>query len=366
MLNWRIRLLSAAACCWRSTMTAVSPRTSTEDSSSVIRGTRVDWGFTLFLGTLGLLLLSVGNAYAFALFGDPPTIPDVQQELEAAARWPSLDGQTVLLNVASMPGFGAALGTTPEEIAAANQVVADAFAALASPELQFNVSLEDSGVAGFDAGGPAAGFDIDVFAVPGSHPLLIGTGFFGIADLSTESVPSRLLTNGQSFAGFNITGADVYLNIDAVLPLKTGIIAIDSAAIQRLLMHEIGHTLGLGHPNNNNPFTVAANLDTDNDPLNPMVFDPVDPFADLMVSAFPHNEAVMSNRPCGEPPVLPCAALLLPPQNDDLAGLKALYPTAPSIPAVPALSHFGLLLLALLLAGTASLRVGRTDAVFRQ
>jgi hypothetical protein len=284
-----------------------------------------------------LLILNVGTARGFALLGDAPTIADVEATLQEAARWPSPDGQRVVLDVASMPGFGAALSPIPEEIAAANQVVADAFAAWESPALQFNVSLEDPGVEGLTAPNPNAGFDIDVFAVPESHPAFSGTGFFGVASVSSQNVPSRLLTNDQSFPGSIIVGADVYINIDMVLPLKTGIIEVDAAALQRLLMHEIGHALGFGHPNDNNPFIVATNLDTDNDPLNAMIINPADPFADLMVSPFPDNEAVMSNRPCGEPPVLPCLALLNPLQNDDLAARDVLYPDLPALgcPEVP-------------------------------
>lgn len=289
-------------------------------------------GFSL--GAFVLLILNVGTARGFALLGDPPTIEDVQGVLQEAARWPSPDGQRVVLEVASMPGFGAALSPIPEEIAAANQVVADAFAAWESPALQFNVSLEDPGVEGLTAPDPNAGFDIDVFAVPESHPVFSPTASFGAASVSSQYVPSRLLTNGQSFPGYIIVGADVYINIDAVLLFKTGIIEVDAAALQRLLMHEIGHALGLGHPNDDNPLIVAANLDTDNDPLNAMVINPADPFANLMVSPFPHNEAVMSNRPC---PVLPCLAMLFPLQNDDLAGRVVLYPdlSALGCPGVP-------------------------------
>jgi hypothetical protein len=86
-------------------------------------------------------------------------------------------------------------------------------------------------------------------------------------------------------------------------------------------MHEFGHALGLGHPNSNNLDGAQVNLDTDDDPLNAMPIDPLDPFGDPAVSAFPDNEAVMSNRACGGGF---CDSLLFTSlRNDDLGGASA-------------------------------------------
>jgi hypothetical protein len=85
-------------------------------------------------------------------------------------------------------------------------------------------------------------------------------------------------------------------------------------------MHEIGHALGFGHPN----VFAAFNYDTDDDPLNPMVIDPGDPLADLMLSPNPNVNAVMSNFPN-----MLEALLLTALTNDELGGRDALYPGPP-------------------------------------
>ena len=304
----------------------------------LIRVTRS--GVAVLAGGL-LAVLSMGApAHAFSLLV-PGGGSTVQEIFQGAARWSSISGLSDGIQVGVEPGFAADLGATGSEVDEVNQAVADAFAAWENSALQFDITFDASGV----VEGENLGFEIDVFAVPSTHWAFAGTTYFGVAYVDWFFSSDRPLTNGQSFAGFAISGADIYINIDAVLVLAA-FFGFDwsekLASGQRLFMHELGHALGLGHPNSNNPEGVETNYDTDNDPFNAMTIDPADPFADLIVSADSDDSAIMSNRPCGEPFVAPCSVLFFTSlRNDDLGGRDALYPIPE--PSAPLLHAVGLL-----------------------
>jgi hypothetical protein len=250
-------------------------------------------------------------------------VEDPQQALADAARWAPSTGLSDGIQVGVEPGFAAELGATnATEEALVDQAVIDAITAWESPALTFDVTLEAAGV----EEGSLVGFEIDLFAVPGTHPRFAGTGLFGLATPFVAFDPNRTLTNGQLLPGNAIFSADVYINVTnattaaALLDLTP---EQQLAALTRLVMHEVGHAIGLGHPN------VQVNYDTDLDPTNPMPIDPNDPFAALILSPIWNQGAVMSSQPCG--PVLgACAALFFTsPTNDDVGGRDALYPVLP-------------------------------------
>jgi hypothetical protein len=307
------------------------------------------------------LLAGATDARAFALvverivFSGPGV--DVPATLAQASRWSSISGLGDGLQVGVAPGFAAALGAaSPAEEALVNQAVANAFAAWESPVLHLDVSFESAGV----AEGASAGLEIDLFAVPGTHPVFAGTDYFGRTFFDEFFATDRPLSNGQSTAGYAIDGADVYINIDntAALAVLLGFTQEEQLlSLQRLVMHEVGHALGLGHPNADNPFGARTNFDSDGDPLNAMPIDPADPFAGLQVSSNTDGAAILSNRPCGEPLTEACPALFFTSlRNDDLGGRDVLYPN-PAPPAIPALPAPGAALLAVLLSAAAAGRL---------
>jgi len=289
----------------------------------LIRVTRS--GFVVLAGAL-LAVFSIGPAaHAFSLF--IPGVGTTTEEIfQGAARWSSISGLSDGIQVGIEPGFATDLGGTGLSVDDVNQLVADAFAAWESPVLQFDITFDASGV----AEGEDVGFEIDVFAVPEAHWAFQGNDYSGVAYVDAFFSSDRPLTNGQSFAGYAISGADLYINIDLVLGLAA-YFGFDwseqMASGQHLGMHELGHALGLGHPNGNNPEGVETNYDTDFNPLNAMVIDPADPFGNLIVSENRDELAIMSNGQCGVPLVAPCPAFFFTSlRNDDLGGRDALYP----------------------------------------
>jgi hypothetical protein len=280
-----------------------------------------------------LVLAAAATARAFV-----PIPPD--EPIETSSRWSAIGhastggkGLQDGLSVFVAPGFAATLVTatlgtaTAEDVADTEDAIRAAFAAWESPVLAFDVAFEAPAVRGRDVGA-----EIDLFVVAPDDPAFVGTGaLFGITYFDAPFEPSRLLTNGATLGGFAISGADIFFKTD-LIPVFVPLFPTREDklhALQRLVMHEVGHALGLHHPND----FPELNLDTDTDPLDRMAIDPTAPFTGLLVGTPIDVDAVMSNFPTSIPGALVLTAL----RNDNRGGRDVLYPAPATVicPPIP-------------------------------
>ena len=215
---------------------------------------------------LSAALVAPVSAHAFALqFFNPQVLNpdgsvDTRATLEGAIRWsatPARNGAGLHdgLQVGIAPGFAVAMGAdTPAEVANYRAAIMNAFGYWESSEVTFDIQFDAAPV----------GYEIAVGFADSTHPVFRGRGTAGSGLALFDLDPNRTLTNGTLSPGLSAYHGDILINTDLMSERSTGFLHLQSVGfLEALMAHEVGHILGLGHPQD------GANFDTDGDPATP-------------------------------------------------------------------------------------------------
>lgn len=246
-------------------------------------------------------------------------------DLASAPRWSSTEafGRGLgdgAISVSVNDAFAAdiALAVTgsamAQDVADIEAAVRAAFDAWESPVLRFDVTFGGAAVRA-----PALGAELDLFQVLSTDPDFAASGAsFGVTLMVWGFSPARALTNGSILSGNEIYGADILIALDRLAAAAPAFSRAEQVALfQRLLIHEIGHAIGLHHPHSG----PSINVDSDTDPNNAILIDASNPLTTLALSPNLDTLAVMNQIPSALD-----ALFYTSLRNDDRGGRDVLYP----------------------------------------
>lgn len=179
-----------------------------------------------------------------------------------------------------------------------------------------------------------SGAEIDFFARGSADEPGMGQAA-GLTDTITTLRTALVSTNGQAGPGMALITAKIIVNTDECWTLDRTPATSSQAAtaraqgcrgvahLDRVLLHELGHALGLDHPDE------GTHFDTDDDSTNPIPIDCQAPLSSLRPSARLDPTAVMISVGGGRAPRL---------TNDDYGGRDFLYPAASCAGPVPTIA----------------------------